>query len=62
MDDELGYIIGWMPVDDIRANAELMSGEKETELESAFQSLRTSSSPINCQQLDSQESLAIIVW
>jgi len=45
VDDELGHIVGWTPIDDIRLNAQRVSLDKETELESAFQSLLTSNSP-----------------
>ncbi|MBS1253066.1 MAG: hypothetical protein MAG451_02111 [Anaerolineales bacterium] len=45
VDDELGYIVGWTPVDEIRANAERLSHERETELAAAFQALRTTNSP-----------------
>ena len=48
VDDELGYIVGWTPVDEIRATAEQISHAKETELEAAFQMLqRQVSSPIH---------------
>ncbi len=42
IDDEVGSVVGWTPVDDIRENAEQISREKESELESAFQALRAS--------------------
>jgi hypothetical protein len=41
VDHELGYIVGWTPVNEIRANAEHISREKEAELEAAFQALRS---------------------
>jgi len=40
VDDELGYIVGWTPVDEIRATAEQISRAKATELEAAFQTIR----------------------
>jgi len=48
VDDELGYIVGWTPVDEIRATAEQISNAKEHELEAAFQSIRQQhSSPVH---------------
>ena len=47
VDDELGYIVGWTPVDEIRATVEQISHAKATELEAAFQAIRQQhSSPV----------------
>lgn len=39
VDDEFGYIVGWTPVDEIRANVEQVSRAKAPELEAAFQAI-----------------------
>lgn len=39
VDDELGYIVGWTPVDEVRANIEQISHAKAAELEAAFQAI-----------------------
>ena len=48
VDDELGYIVGWTAVDEIRSTAEQLSHAKAIELEAAFQMLqKQASSPIH---------------
>ncbi len=37
VDMELGHIIGWTPLDEMRANATALSDENDAELEAAFQ-------------------------
>jgi len=37
VDTEFGHIVGWTPLDEVRANAEELTDENEAELEAAFQ-------------------------
>lgn len=37
VDDEVGSVVGWTPVNDIRENAERISRDRKSELEAAFQ-------------------------
>src|SRR5262245_50695962 len=36
VDEELGYIMGWTPIEEIRANAEQITRQYQAELEAAF--------------------------
>jgi hypothetical protein len=40
IDQAFGHVIGWTPLDEIHANVEKLSAEKEAELEAAFQARR----------------------
>lgn len=40
IDLEFGHIIGWTPLDEVHANVEKLSDEKEAELQAAFQARR----------------------
>jgi hypothetical protein len=40
IDQAFGHVIGWTPLDEIHANVEKLSDEKEAELEAAFQARR----------------------
>ena len=39
VDLEFGHVVGWTPLDQMRANAEAVTSSKEAELETAFQAL-----------------------
>lgn len=43
VDEELGHVVGWTPVDDIRENAAQVTRAKSSEIEAAFQRLLTES-------------------
>ncbi len=40
VDMEFGHIIGWTPINEVRANAEVLTDENEAALEAAFQKRR----------------------
>ncbi len=40
IDQEFGHIIGWTPLNEVHANVEKLSDEKEDELQAAFQARR----------------------
>jgi hypothetical protein len=40
VDMEFGHIIGWTPIEEVRANAEALTDENEAAVEAAFQSHR----------------------
>lgn len=40
VDEVLGQVVGWTPVDDIRENAQQITSARHTEIEAAFRSLQ----------------------